>query len=140
MAKKTTQATMRQGKFTLDDSPSFAGWTTGATWNGFATPAFEKSEADKVAKFIRSQGDHESIRYIEDEQGDRYVFINSIDIMDGTLEDRTEVFEGFDAKNGKHLFGIGAFAWTWWEVTPADLTDPAREFDTVHDVESFIRS
>src|SRR5205823_5399404 len=46
----------RRGKFTTDDTVSFEGWTDGSLWNGWACPAFEKQEADRLAAHLRSLG------------------------------------------------------------------------------------
>jgi len=37
--------TVRPGKFSIEDSHVFEGYTDGHTWNGFATPSFTKEQA-----------------------------------------------------------------------------------------------
>ena len=41
---------IRPGKFSIDDSPIFPGYTGGGDWNGFATPVFSMEQAEVVLK------------------------------------------------------------------------------------------
>jgi hypothetical protein len=83
----------------------FAGWTDGRHWNGWATPHFERGEADRVAAAFDARFDPERDAYItmsQDGEEDAWAAVD-IQISDGS---------------GIKAYGIGAGAWIWDEVEP----------------------
>lgn len=124
--------TLVRDRFSWDspeDAPEtiFEGYHDPANrWNGFATPAFEKAEADRIVAWQQANPnpDNETIAY--DVERDAYVVTNP-----SYPEDGPEYVEGFDvatyttkdAPDGtKRLYAIGSWSWTWMEVE----AEPAR--------------
>ena len=109
---------MRKARFGIDSrEEEFVGYTTGALWNGWATPYFTKEVADEIVKtqnesYIEWQMDKDGYRAIYNAEKDQYEF------YDPDL-DEPEVYEGEDCEtvDGKlHLYGIGAYCWIWDEI------------------------
>lgn len=87
----------------------FPALTTGARWNGFATPWFDKETADRLMDTFNRQRearDGHGARAIYDAEHDAYVFI------DDDVDDGEETFRG-ERFNGRTLYPIGAWAWSW---------------------------
>jgi hypothetical protein len=120
MAKKSTakkSSSFFETTVSLDEGPSFKAWTTGALWNGWATPFFEKAEADRViAELGSSPTDRGGPRraYFDDAQ-DAYVVQ-----WYETPETQAEVSDVFEAqtietpKGTRKVYAIGAYGYTWW--------------------------
>lgn len=116
---------LTKDKFSWDspeDAPDtiFEGWHNPAVrWNGFATPAFEKSEADRIMAWQQAHEDAESERITFDVERDSYVIVNP-----SYPEDPNLYVEGFEADcdvegiggKSKRLYAIGSWSWTWMEV------------------------
>ena len=115
----------------FEESDPFEGYDLGTTWNGWACPAFEKDEADRIVDAINqlNDGSETDIELVFDEDNDQF-----IEIMHAYDEDVTEeepeankvFFKGKDhmTEDGiKHLYDIGAFEWTWFETNPAEDAD-----------------
>ena len=109
---------MRKARFGIDSrEEEFVGYTTGALWNGWATPYFTKEVADKIVKdqndaYIEWKMDKDGYRAVYNAEKDQYEF------YDPDL-DEPEVYEGenCDTVDGKlHLYGIGAYCWIWDEI------------------------
>lgn len=90
---------------------TFSAMTDGRRWNGWATPYFEKGEADRlVDEFNRrnqSIGRPAHARYEQDD--DVYVFV------DEDLDPPEERF-GTVVIEGRRLYSIGAAVWCWSAV------------------------
>lgn len=107
-----------------DDGPTFEGWhDPSVRWNGFATPAFEKAEADKIMAWNTqavAAGDGVE-RMTFDAATDAYLLLHP-----EAGEDGPERVPAFDARcdDGKwrRLYGVGSWAWTWSEVLPRGHT------------------
>lgn len=90
----------------------FDAWTTGADWNGWATPLFDLNEGIRVvAAFNSAPGylaSHPPANY--DTVRDEFVFPAS---RDG--EDEEERYAPISV-GGRKLYPIGTYYWTWSEV------------------------
>lgn len=106
---------LHKARFAIDSIPSeiFEGYTSGETWNGWACPFFEKSEAERILKAS---------------EGNRYRWTYSPDVdaftvysEDADEEVASEVFEGVTANldDGREIkvYGIGARSWIWDLIT-----------------------
>ena len=109
---------MRKSRFGIDtNEEEFVGYTTGALWNGWATPYFTKEVADEILKsnnqvYIGNGMDKEGYYAVYNAEKDQYEF------YDPDL-DEPDVFEGeyCETVDGKlHLYGIGAYCWIWDEI------------------------
>ena len=109
---------MRKSRFGIDtNEEEFVGYTTGALWNGWATPYFTKEVADEIVK-VNNKG----CSYDQRDQIGYYAIYNAekdqYEFYDPDL-DEPDVFEGEDCEtvDGKlHLYGIGAYCWIWDEI------------------------
>ena len=102
-----------QATFTLgtNDGDTFAGWhNPNIRWNGFATPRFDLATVRKIKvlfdKWAVEMPDCD-IETIDIDNDDR-VFIVS--------EYGRDEINPSASTQGKTLYSIGAFAWTWLEV------------------------
>ena len=105
------------------------GYTEGKRWNGWATPYFEVDEALAIMEEFNKQAD-DPIMYVEAND----TFIHKV------ADDEIETWKGrnYQTDEGiKHLYGIGAYAWTWEDTTQDDIENVAVviedflwEFDT----------
>jgi hypothetical protein len=113
---------MRKSVFYIDGGPAYIGYTSGARWNGWATPYFTLEEAQKIqAEF--SQGD--GLRMFYDCQADKF-------ILQYEDDDEPYVWEGEDIQTVdgiKHLYGIGAYSHIWDEVDSDDKRYLAQEIN-----------
>jgi hypothetical protein len=146
---------MHKAVFTIDCYPkAYIGYTSGRTWNGFATPHFELEEAKRVA-----EGNNEMAEYpiLYDEANDQFFIAKPKDeskefkkfttfeefvslgdeIWEFEIEDKWKG-EDIQTEEGiKHLYGIGAYSWVWDEATDRDckwlaegIEDFIYEYDT----------
>lgn len=100
---------LRKSVFTIGEYPkAYIGFTEGKLWNGWATPAFEKAEAIKVAEGFNETAEF-PMQY--DEVYDQFYILD-------TETKELEKWEGNDVPTPegiKHLYGIGAYSWVWDE-------------------------
>lgn len=100
---------LKKAVFTIGEYPkAYIGYTKGDDWNGWATPFFEKAEADKVAEGFNECAEF-PMQY--DEVYDQFYILD-------TEADELEKWEGNDyptTEGIKHLYGIGAYCWVWDE-------------------------
>lgn len=111
-----------------EEGPTFEGWhDPAARWNGWATPAFERSEADRIMAYNQGVLKADATSEIEnisfDEAGDCYVLYHPVYAKDEGTQYQPEKVRGTDADCGeglllkrRHLYAIGSWAWTWYEV------------------------
>lgn len=94
------------------------GYTEGKRWNGWATPYFEVDEAINIIEEFNKYMPEEFITYDE-----------GIDTFTHKIaDDETEIWKGKNyqtAEGIKHLYGIGAYCWTWEIVTQDDIENVA---------------
>jgi hypothetical protein len=106
---------LRKTIFTIgDESKAYIGYTSGRLWNGWATPFFEKAEANKVAEGFNECAEF-PMQY--DEVYDQFYILD-------TETEELEKWEGIDyptTEGIKHLYGIGAYCWIWDEVNEQDI-------------------
>ena len=96
-----------KGKFSVDNSEQIIGYTDGNTWNGWATPFFEKSKL----KEMKEKGYFEYFDVTYNKEDDSYYFQDLYE-----PEDEPEIFKGIDIEtySGKiHVYPIGTCNWTW---------------------------
>lgn len=110
------------------------GYTSGARWNGWATPYFTLEEAQKIqAEF--NQGD--GLRMFYDCQADKF-------ILQYEDDDEPYIWEGEDIQTVdgiKHLYGIGAYSHIWDEVDESDrryLAQEVADFILQYDTYNYI--
>ena len=135
---------MKKRLFQINEGPIYMGYTSGARWNGWATPYFTFEEAQKLqAEFNQ---DVES-PMLYDVSKDAFVLK-----YDG--DDEPYIWEGEDIKTEdgiKHLYGIGAYSHIWDDLGDEDkrylaqqINDFLYDYDTysyediVDDVDEFI--
>lgn len=98
----------RRAKFSVEGADAeFQGWTRGQLWNGWAMPYFEFSEAQRVIEALTDpKGKYDAER-------DCFVSAN------GDGEEEIWQAERIAVLGGQHVkvYGIGAGAWIWDEVT-----------------------
>jgi hypothetical protein len=97
----------RRARFTLAESDeAFDGWTDGRRWNGWEMPRFERSEAERLIKWLKD----ERARF--DEEREAFITIS----QDG--EEEVWPAESVVISDGSKqvVYGIGAGAWIWDEV------------------------
>lgn len=102
---------MYKAVFKISDLPqAYVGYTSGADWNGWATPYFEIADAKRVMTDNNEIGQYH-MQY--DEINDKFYTVDE--------EGREfEIWQGEDIKTEegiKHLYGIGAYSWIWDELT-----------------------
>lgn len=122
---------LRKTVFTIGDEPkAYIGYTSGKLWNGWATPYFEKAEADRVMEEFNKCAEF-PMQYDE-------VYDQFYNYVEG-FEDY-EFWKGIDyptTEGIKHLYGIGAYCWVWDEANDQDVNflaerieDFVYEYDT----------
>lgn len=103
--------TFYTAKFCIDTlSDSFAGYTDGSTWNGWACPFFTKTVAEQILSASMSNG--YSFSYDEQRRG---FIVRHRDDLDLT----PEVFlaQEIEVNDQKlEVFPIGAYSWSWKSV------------------------
>jgi hypothetical protein len=99
--------------FSIDDSAAFAGHAHGQYWNGWACPAFERAEAERVMQAM----------YVG--PGAWWEYDAPTDTFRGVLEggapEDIDEWQGSDILvDGRsvHVYFIGAWAWIWDEIGP----------------------
>lgn len=95
---------MRKSLFQINDGPIYMGYTSGALWNGWATPYFTLEEAQKIQTSIP--------RLLYDVNKDEFRIK-----YDG--DDEPYIWKGEDIQTVdgiKHLYGIGAYSHIWDEL------------------------
>ena len=102
--------TMRKSVFAIsDDHNAYIGYTSGRTWNGWATPYFTLEEALK----IQADWNNEYNPMTYDEVKDEFRVL-----YEG--EDEPYIWKGEDIQTVdgvKHLYGIGAYSHIWDEFS-----------------------
>lgn len=101
---------MRKSVFALcDDHNAYIGYTSGALWNGWATPYFTLEEAQRLQADFNKGVDNPMLYDVaKDEFRIQY---------DG--DDEPYIWEGEDIQTVdgiKHLYGIGAYSHIWDEL------------------------
>jgi hypothetical protein len=111
------KAICRKSHFSLDDSPSWEGYTFGQTWNGFACPYFEHKVAVEILKDTTKANNQPE--WAENKYGWNYnPQTDTFTIIDPNDEGDHYKITGEDiAVDGKivKVYGIGNFAWVWSE-------------------------
>jgi len=107
----------RRARFALAESDeAFGGWTDGRHWNGWEMPRFERSEAERLIKWLKD----ERARF----DAERTAFITFS--QDG--EEEVWPAESVVISDGSKLtvYGVGAGAWIWDEVEPRESSIGGR--------------
>lgn len=123
---------MKQAVFTMDgNATAYVGYTAGASWNGWATPYFEKAEAMRMLEDFNRHSDG-TMKY--DEATDSF---RVYDTICGDYEE----WDGFDTQTEhgkKHLYGIGAYSWIWDKVDKSDIRSLAQQInDFLYDYDTY---
>lgn len=110
--KQPSNKTMKNRKatFSIDgiEGQSFTGWTTGETWNGWATPYFEFEQAEKITAALGK----DCGRF--DPAADAFITRESCDM--GVGESETWTALSIETPDGtKKVYAIGAYGWCWQE-------------------------
>lgn len=101
---------LRKAAFKIDSIPNtiFEGYTDDDTWNGWACPYFEKSEAERVLKAS------EANRYFGSYDAQQDAF--SVRSQDDPEDYEPEVFQAVNRNvEGSEVtvYGIGTYSWIW---------------------------
>lgn len=103
---------LKEGKFSLDDSPSWSGYSFEDNWNGWACPLFPLEEMRKIHEWLESRnpdGRTDSPQFKFDE-AKNFVVTEWDGIETNTTVDKGEIV------NGERLYGDIAFSgWCWWD-------------------------
>lgn len=102
---------MRQGYFEIEGVGTFAGWTDGSHWNGWATPLFEKDVADQIVQGYNSSGTDGGAWYNPEQ--DAYCLSDTDDEEPLAFSGRTVETPG----GTKRLYPLATRYWTWEEAT-----------------------
>lgn len=125
---------MRKALFQINEGPIYMGYTSGARWNGWATPYFTLEEAQKL-QAEWNIGEDLSILY--DVTKDAFICKYEDD-------DEPYIWEGEDIQTVdgiKHLYGIGAYSHIWDEVDESDrqyLAQEVADFILQYDTYNYI--
>ena len=120
---------MRKTLFQINDGPIYMGYTSGARWNGWATPYFTFEESQKLQTEFNQ--DVES-PMLYDVNKDAFILKYEDD-------DEPYIWEGEDIKTEdgiKHLYGIGAYSHIWDDLGDEDkryLAQTITEFISEYD-------
>lgn len=103
----------RKGIFWMDFlEREYPGWTSGDLWNGWATPFFERKVAEAVLRESQKAFGEISQEYewSYDPKTDLFKFKSESD------EEADKVRgEWIETPEGRKLYGLGAYSWTWSE-------------------------
>lgn len=108
-----------KGLFAIDGTSTedvFDGWhDPGSRWNGFATPSFERAQAERVIAWVaRSYADYDPENVPTTFAWDSDVLVQSDhEYDDGTSDEHIQRIE--PDRHGR--YPIGAYSWTWQEIT-----------------------
>ena len=100
----------RKGKFCLDDTPSFEGWTTGLRWNGWAMPLFELEEARKIMAMGNEPCWTQVIAFYP---------IRDVFVCWSQFSDEPETWKAHHIvtpEGVKKVYPCGSGSWTWSEI------------------------
>ena len=120
---------MRKALFQINDGPIYMGYTSGARWNGWATPYFTLEEAQKLqAEWNKG----EDLTIVYDVTKDAFICKYEDDDIPYIWEG-----ENFHTEDGrKHLYGIGAYSHIWDDLDNDDkrylaqtITELISEYD-----------
>lgn len=104
----------RKTKFGMDAIDGvYEGYTDGDTWNGWACPYFEYSEAERVLKASQVNG----FLWSYDKSEDRFTVWNRAEYP---AKDAPEVFRAAEIDAGGRsirAYPVGAYTWIWEEVS-----------------------
>lgn len=108
---------LRKAAFVIDSIPDaiFAGYTDDDTWNGWACPYFEKSEAERVLQ--ASKANHYVWSY--DAEQDAFIVRSEDDPEDYEPEVFQAVNRNVEGSGETKVYGIGAYSWIWELATEA---------------------
>lgn len=114
---------MRKSAFALcEDHNAYIGYTSGRTWNGWATPYFTLEEAQRLQADF-NQGIENPMLY--DVNKDAFV-------LKYEEYDEPYIWEGEDIQTVdgiKHLYGIGAYSHIWDELDDDIKRSLAQQVD-----------
>ena len=103
---------LHRGHFYLEEiDGTFAGFSSGATWNGFAVPLFTKEVADQIlAAFNRRLILRHNLPKLATCKGERYSY--------PTFEGEHGAMDTYEAMQvgTRELYPIGYMAWGWREA------------------------
>lgn len=112
-----------------DDLGQFEGFTLGDRWNGWAMPSFTKEQGLRIAEWTDALAerypDGSVERVLWDEGQEAFVMEDpTYPHAAGEPIPEEDLVAGFWCTEvGQQLFGIGAYKWTWEDVTsPAAAT------------------
>lgn len=123
---------MRKSVFALcDDHNAYIGYTSGRTWNGWATPYFTLEEAQRLQADFNKGIDNPMLY---DVNKDAFVLKYEDD-------DEPYIWEGEDIQTVdgiKHLYGIGAYSHIWDELGESEKRSLAQQInDFLYDYDTY---
>jgi hypothetical protein len=109
------QPQWRRGKFWIEGLglPELEGWTTGELWNGWATPVFEKREAEIVLKQTDEMyfGMGEKFKWSYNTKTDTFTHQSEHD--EELIKNQGAMIQ--TPEGPKKVYAIGTSFWTWSE-------------------------
>lgn len=113
----TSKQALAEASFKLEplEGLTFAGYTIGHTWNGWACPLFTQAEAERIVEAWHTAG--YAADYEPESDTFRFAPIDTEAEPDPDLGDE-EVAEQFGSVeiDGLTLYRVGAGAWVWEHV------------------------
>jgi len=94
--------------FYLDDPIYYKGWTYGSHWNGFGCPRFTKQTTKKILDDLNK-------RY----GGVQYHFDNDTLVYKFKYDEEEERLQ----PNEDNTYSLGAWSWTWSEISEEELKE-----------------
>lgn len=117
--------TLRKGKFCIDDSQVFPGYTAGRTWTGWACPYFDYETALKVAATFCGKHVESEDQFSKPVREDEWTFSKEKDafVINCDQYDDVDIIKGHDAVCGAgtlgeervHVYALGNGCWCWDE-------------------------
>jgi len=110
--KTRDESGFHSGRFSMNGEGHYPGYATLRTWNGWATPCFEKKVADEIMEDVNEFLDPEGTSITYSEASDSYV------IRDLNQPSEQEFYEGSTVQTPdgpKRVYALGSCWWTWDE-------------------------
>ena len=116
---------IRVARFSINDGPSFEGFTDGETWNGFAMPMFTKEVALEVAKSMAAG----NVVVAYNNETDTFYVLDTFYVQE-EMDVCNAPIDPIHAKAITHghtdepvtVYDFGRLGWVWMEVEePANV-------------------
>ena len=105
-----------RARFEIDGLGTYEGYHRGDSWNGWACPAFERAEAERIAADFHAQLTPNGLFEAGyDTDADSFYFLDpDDDPNEGPIHFAAETIDVGGVRT--RVYPVGARYWTWWEV------------------------